>query len=598
MRSLRTKLVVSILVVGLVSGLLVLGFIYFSGTHSLKQSIGRSFQELAETVSMMVEQTLEHHVEEARLLAATSSIQSTVKESNAFFLEAEEGLEAIRSRIEEIESRWVQGVGVNAYLIEILNNRATRALQEFLKDPENRSVHRYILLTNRFGAVVAATRRPDQFDYSQKPWWQAAFNDGLGNVFIGSIQKDPEDGELVLEIATPVMGNNQAIGVLLMVHRVETLFQVVSQSRLGQTDKVILVDDTGRILFSPIPTALESLHPELTPMLFQGKSGWVATRRDVFHPGKEALNGFAPVILTLRGEEKNFGGHSWYVVISQDPRETYGPIYRLLQWIALSGLLGALIVGVLGYLAAGRIVRPIQALQQGAERIGRGELDYRIQIRTGDEIEDLAARFNDMAARLKLFYIKLEEMVKERTRELERRTEELSLLYTVTSSLNQALSLEDTLEASLQTLMERMKADAGAIWMLDPQKGRYVIAAARGLPQDRQERERLEGIFDHVADQIITSGHLWTSENLTVDPRMEGFTFQEGDFLALTGIPLRSKDKVIAILYLLHRQIRALTTWEEQVLESLGSHIGIAIENARLFARLLHQNEPPAPEAS
>ena len=593
MRSLRTKLVAAILSVGLASGLLVLGLIYFSGTHSLKQSIGRSFQELAETVSLMVEQILQHHVEEARLLAATSSIQSTVKESNAFFLEAEDHLEAIRRRIEEIESRWTQGVGVNAYLIEILNNRATRALQEFLKDPENRPVHRYLILTNRFGAVVAATRRPAHFDYAQSPWWKAAYNDGLGNLYIGDIQKDPDTGELSLEIATPVLENGQAIGVLLMVHRVETLFQVVSRARLGRTDQAMLVDATGRILFSPTPTSLTTLHPELVSRIFQGQAGWVATRRDVFHPGKEALNGYAPIFLTLQEAGVNFGGHPWYVVITQDPSETYAPIYRLLQWIAVSGLLGALFVGTLGFLAAGRIVRPIRALQQGAERIGKGELDYRIQVRTRDEIEDLAHRFNEMASRLKLFYIKLEEMVKERTRELERRTEELGLLYTVTSSLNRTLSLEDTLETALRTLMERMKADAAAVWMLDPQKGRYVIAASRGLPTERWRQERLESLFDHVADQIIQGGQLWTSENLTVDPRLEGFAFEEEDFIALTGIPLRSKDKIIAILFLLYRQIRALTTWEEQVLESLGSHIGIAIENAQLFARLLHRNDTP-----
>ena len=43
------------------------------------------------------------------------------------------------------------------------------------------------------------------------------------------------------------------------------------------------------------------------------------------------------------------------------------------------------------------MVVPIRRLQEGAERLGGGDLSQRIDIRTGDEIETLADRFNQMA---------------------------------------------------------------------------------------------------------------------------------------------------------------------------------------------------------
>ena len=43
---------------------------------------------------------------------------------------------------------------------------------------------------------------------------------------------------------------------------------------------------------------------------------------------------------------------------------------------------------------------PIRLLEQGAERIGAGQFDHKIDISTGDELEGLAARFNDMADEL------------------------------------------------------------------------------------------------------------------------------------------------------------------------------------------------------
>jgi class 3 adenylate cyclase len=58
--------------------------------------------------------------------------------------------------------------------------------------------------------------------------------------------------------------------------------------------------------------------------------------------------------------------------------------------------------GVLAYLLARRMTGPIRLLEEGAERIGSGQFDYRIDISTGDELERLAAGFNRMAGELAL----------------------------------------------------------------------------------------------------------------------------------------------------------------------------------------------------
>ena len=50
-------------------------------------------------------------------------------------------------------------------------------------------------------------------------------------------------------------------------------------------------------------------------------------------------------------------------------------------------------------------------LQRGAARIGAGELDHRIEVRSGDELEALAVEFNRMAAHLQASYASLEQQV-------------------------------------------------------------------------------------------------------------------------------------------------------------------------------------------
>ena len=67
-------------------------------------------------------------------------------------------------------------------------------------------------------------------------------------------------------------------------------------------------------------------------------------------------------------------------------------------WL-LFGIMATLIPVALVF--ARSISKPIQALAEGSRRVGAGELDHRIQVSSGDEIQDLALTFNQMAEDLK-----------------------------------------------------------------------------------------------------------------------------------------------------------------------------------------------------
>ncbi len=64
--------------------------------------------------------------------------------------------------------------------------------------------------------------------------------------------------------------------------------------------------------------------------------------------------------------------------------------------------LGFLLISIIGSVVmAGLTIRPVKALSRGAEIIGKGNLDYRIEIKSGDELGQLAREFNQMTAQIK-----------------------------------------------------------------------------------------------------------------------------------------------------------------------------------------------------
>src|SRR5260370_22200384 len=93
-------------------------------------------------------------------------------------------------------------------------------------------------------------------------------------------------------------------------------------------------------------------------------------------------------------------GLDWRAVDEQPAAEALTPIRAALWRTGLLLLAGAFFAALLAYLLARRMTGPIALLEKGAERIGAGHFDHKIEIATGDELEGLARRFNEMAAEL------------------------------------------------------------------------------------------------------------------------------------------------------------------------------------------------------
>ncbi len=90
------------------------------------------------------------------------------------------------------------------------------------------------------------------------------------------------------------------------------------------------------------------------------------------------------------------------------------------QNIVIVTLAGSLVLaGYLTFLVITRIFNPVRTMIMGTEEIIKGNLDYKLQIHTNDELQILAERFNTMTEALKAEKTGLENKVRERTRELE-----------------------------------------------------------------------------------------------------------------------------------------------------------------------------------
>jgi signal transduction histidine kinase/CheY-like chemotaxis protein len=237
-------------------------------------------------------------------------------------------------------------------------------------------------------------------------WSGAAFFREVrpGQAYFGPV-RFREDSEPYMTVAArvPEAGG----GVVAAEVNLKFVWDVITQIRVGRTGLAYVVDGSGNLVAHPdISLVLRktSMLP-LAHVAALAKGGdRVDSRfaRDL--DGQEVLSASAPT-----------GPLGWSVFVELPRDEALEPLYLLAQRGALFALAAlALAVGA-SVLLARRMVKPIRALQAGAQAIGEGRLDGRIDVRTGDEIEALAHQFNTMTSRLRETYGTLEDRVRQRT---------------------------------------------------------------------------------------------------------------------------------------------------------------------------------------
>lgn len=593
--SLRTKLITATAVVAIVAIVSVTTIVGITTRNALTEQLGTNLHGLAETQALAVGELMTRQVNLLESLALNKAIRDSIEARTSQY--DQRSPQVIGDALIELDEQWRAANDTERLVLLVLNNSTSNEMRSFRQSFPD---HTNLILADEYGGLVAATERPEKYDYSQETWWQDAMGSGFGSVYLSRPYENSELGTVLVDIAVPVrvsVGNERTKigGVLLTSFRLNPLANIL----LGAEDEAVNeIDihfaDNLELEFNDVGAAgtrsgvtlleLKTLDEEESDLFNQLSTSGALFLEALSH-GEAGLNTLA--FVNTRSNEPGVDRLGWSVHLVQAAEVALAPVREQQQANIILGIVIVVVASITAAVVAQFLAGPITRLTDTAVRVAGGDLSARAPVESNDEIGVLASSFNQMTTQLQESIVGLEERVAERTRALEASTE-------VSRSLSTILNPDQLVIEVVEQVRVAFDYYYVQIYLFDEthqnlqlaggtgEAGQVMLARGHKLAAGQGLVGRAASTRMPVFIPDVSQARDWKSNPLLPDTKAE------------IAVPIAIGEQVLGVLDVQHDVTDSLVDGDVQILQSVAYQVAIAIQNARSFDEAKKRGEREA----
>jgi len=567
--SLRNKLLVSFIGVTVVATGALGVFVVNTTTHILQGNLERELSEVAVSRAVRIGDLFNEQTNQLTTLVLDEDLQEFIEEQNHSY---EGDAATIQAVLDERDAQWRAADAADNnrdYLVWAnLNNDVAEDLAKYQEAfPGNIEV----FVTDIYGGIAGTTNRTSDYFQADEGWWQAAYANGEGALYIGQPEYDESAGAVGVNIAMPIRNNEtgEFIGILRTTFLLSALETVLAETigETGSTDLFVPGENVSHIHEGGLEETVPGLFEQLQEVYGQGMT-------EMIYEDELSIVTQAPV-QTLEGNPyiDNLG---WVVAFHQHRDEAFAPINAQLQGTILVMVFVVALAAAAAFFIAQLLTRPITQLTTTAEEVAAGDLTSQAQVTSSDEIGTLATTFNSMTTQLRETLEGLEQRVADRTKALATSAEVSRRLATILDPgqlagevVNEVRNAFDYYYAQIYLLDE-----AGQNLVLTSgtgEAGAAMMGRGHSLPKGRGLVGRAADANASVLVPDTAQEEGWLPNELLPETKAEA------------AIPIAIGQEVLGVLDVQHSLVNGLTEADVTLLESLAGQVAISLQNARSY---------------
>ncbi len=363
--------------------------------RALQKSIGESSVALAVETMDKIDRNIYYTIEEFQAYCCDLVLQETIAESNREF----EKLENLQKYIDEQNNEWIsaQKAATTPLMQELLNNKLSEELKEktgFHEEKQGYKVFGEVFVTNKYGANVALTEKTSDYRQDDELWWEKARENGL---YVGDVEYDESSG--IHSTAIAIRSDDEEgnfNGVVKVVLNIEEAIDIIRKTKeiiRYNNAEFKLLDRNGRTIFDQSGEFkfFENVSNSEFFKEIAGDRGYLRKKAEDEKEGKTELLAFA----RSQGHY-DYKGLGWILTIEYQTAELFAPVVQLRNIILSISLALTMLAVIPGILISNYISRPLSKLKAAMDKIGKGDMGIKVDIKRNDEIGQLANAFNQM----------------------------------------------------------------------------------------------------------------------------------------------------------------------------------------------------------
>ncbi|MEA4909159.1 MAG: methyl-accepting chemotaxis protein [Anaerolineaceae bacterium] len=289
-------------------------------------------------------------------LSLSPSLANAVEGANR--LQSNRNTAELEADVARIDQAWQdQDPSVDDLVDRLEHNEISIYLERFTAlFPEQIEV----FVTDQRGLNVGMTRRTGDYYQADEGWWQAAYHDGQGAVYVSPVTYDESTGVYGVNLAVPIRNveDHSVVGILRSTMDLSAVIAKLASGEEDSGNAVLLLDRSGQVLYAPQAAWLMQPAPqELQDATRQETSGWRTDLHDL--SGADTLTAF----YTADGDLA--GALGWTIVLQKDMRQINAEIRSAIVRDAWIALLIILVTGLLSLWMSDSLTRPlVQAVRR------------------------------------------------------------------------------------------------------------------------------------------------------------------------------------------------------------------------------------------